>query len=64
MMEKLTMTIEEAGAALGLSRATAYKLAHDGTLPTIRLGRQLKVPKIQLERMMEVNNGRETTEIR
>lgn len=52
MTEKLTLTIEEAGTALGLSRATAYKLAHDGTLPTIRLGRQLKVPVVQLQKLL------------
>jgi len=49
---KLTITIDEAGAQLGLSRATAYKLAHSGAIPTIRLGRQLKVPVVQLEKLL------------
>jgi excisionase family DNA binding protein len=41
-----------AGALLGLSRHTAYKLAHQGVIPTIKMGGQLKVPKVQLERLL------------
>ena len=51
--ERLTMTVEQAGEALGISRATAYMLARTGGIPTIRLGRRLVVPKIQFERMLE-----------
>lgn len=54
-MEKLTYTVVEAGDLLGLSRATAYDLVHKGIIPTIRLGRQLKVPRVQLEKLL---NGR------
>lgn len=51
--ERLTMTVEEAGKALGISRATAYLLCKTGGIPTIRLGeRRLVVPKIAIERMM------------
>ena len=50
--ERLTMTVEEAGEALGISRATAYMLARTGGIPSIRLGRRLVVPKIQFERML------------
>jgi excisionase family DNA binding protein len=51
-MEKLTYTVMEAGDLLGLSRATAYNLVHKGVIPTIRLGRQLKVPRVQLEKLL------------
>ena len=51
-MEKLTLTIDEAGKTLGLSRASAYKAVHDGSIPSIRLGRRLLVPIGQLERML------------
>mgnify|MGYP001557829489 CR=1 FL=1 len=58
--ERLTMTVEEAGKALGISRATAYMLAKTGQLPTIRLGeRRLVVPKVALERML-VGNSKES----
>jgi excisionase family DNA binding protein len=54
--ERLTMTVEEAGEALGVSRATAYQLARTGGIPAIRLGeRRIVVPKVQLERMLKGN---------
>lgn len=39
-----TMTIEEAGKLLGLSRSSAYRAARRGELPTLRFGRRLVVP--------------------
>lgn len=52
--ERLTMTVEEAGEALGISRATAYLLAKTGGIPVIRLGaRRLVVPRKSLERLLE-----------
>jgi excisionase family DNA binding protein len=51
--EKLVYTIEECGALLGISRATAYQLAHDGRLPAIRISdKRLIVPKVALERLL------------
>ena len=66
-VKKLTMTVEEAGEALGISRATAYMLANMGRIPAIRISdRRLVVPKAALERMLnqaekqmpEVGNGK------
>jgi len=43
--ERLTMTVEEAAIALGISRATAYSLVNQGRLPAIRISdRRLIVP--------------------
>ena len=57
--ERLTMTVKEAGVALGISRATAYLLAKTGGIPVIRLGeRRLVVPKAQLQRMLEGNGDK------
>ena len=42
--ESLTVTVEEAGRMLGISRQTAYNLAAEGKLPgVLRLGRRLVV---------------------
>jgi excisionase family DNA binding protein len=43
-----TITVEEAGELLGLSRSAAYRAASEGQLPTIRFGRKLKVPTPRL----------------
>ncbi|MGA7678316.1 MAG: helix-turn-helix domain-containing protein [Dehalococcoidia bacterium] len=52
-MERLTMTVEEAGEALGISRATAYLLAKTGDIPVIRLGeRRLVVPIKALDELL------------
>ena len=51
-MEKLTITVEEAGKLLGISRALAYEMAHTGKLPVLRFGRRLVVPKKAIENML------------
>ena len=50
--EQLTITVEEAGKRLGISRATAYALANQGQLPVIRLGKRILVSRVGLERMV------------
>jgi excisionase family DNA binding protein len=53
-MERLTMTIGEVAAALGISRATAYMLANTGGLPVIRLGeRRMVVSRRAIEKLLE-----------
>ena len=43
--EPLTITVEEAGRRLGISRGLAYELVRRGEIPAIRLGyRRLVVP--------------------
>ena len=51
--ERRTLTVEEAGRLLGISRNTSYALARSGAIPTIRLGRRLLVPKVAFDRMLE-----------
>lgn len=51
--ERLTLDVPAAGKLLGVSRVTAYALARQGVIPTIRLGHRLVVPKLGLQRMLE-----------
>lgn len=39
-----TVTITRAGAFIGLSPATSYRAANDGSLPTIQVGKHRRVP--------------------
>jgi excisionase family DNA binding protein len=56
--ERLTLTIPEAAELLGCSRGLAYQAARDGSLPTIKLGRRLLVPRARLlELLGEPPNG-------
>ena len=44
----LTLTVEETAALLGVSRSTAYAMASQRQLPTIRLRRRILVPAAPL----------------
>ena len=50
----LTLTVPEAGKKyFGLSRDASYAAAQRGDLPTIRIGRLLRVPVAVMERKLE-----------
>jgi Helix-turn-helix domain len=49
-----TLTVPEAGRRyFDLGRNASYEAARRGDIPTIRIGRLLRVPVIALERMLE-----------
>jgi excisionase family DNA binding protein len=52
MQERLTLKVEEAAEALGISRALAYELVARGEIPSLRLGRRIVVPRRGLEAML------------
>jgi excisionase family DNA binding protein len=45
-------TIDEVAMRLRIARLTAYRMARDGRLPTIRAGRRFLVPKIAFDRLL------------
>jgi hypothetical protein len=52
--EPLTISVPEAGKRLAdLSRNGSYAAAARGELPTIKIGRLLRVPLLALERLVE-----------
>lgn len=53
MGERLALSVEEAGALLGISRDLAYDLVACGTIPSVRLGRRLVVPRRALEAALD-----------
>jgi excisionase family DNA binding protein len=53
--ERRTISVEEAGRILGVSRGAAYAYAKEGSLPTIRLGKRLLVPKSALDKMLQID---------
>jgi excisionase family DNA binding protein len=50
--ERRTYSVEEAARILGISRMSAYTYANAGTLPVIRLGSRMLVPKAALEKLL------------
>ena len=50
---RLTLSVDEAAALLGISRALAYELVARRELPSLRLGRRIVVPRRALEQLVE-----------
>jgi len=51
--QRLTITVEEAGRILGISRGLAYQMAREGRIFTIRFGKRLVVPKWAIEHLLQ-----------
>jgi excisionase family DNA binding protein len=43
--EALLLTVREAAALMRVGRDTAYALVAEGRIPSIRLGRQIRIPR-------------------
>jgi excisionase family DNA binding protein len=54
-----TISVEEAGQRLGVSRMTAYTAVKRGQIPSIRVGHRLVVPVAKLNEMLGVTQPRE-----
>jgi len=56
---RLTLSIEQASAMLGISRNLGYKLARQGKLPgVIPIGdKRLVVSKVAIEKLLESGNN-------
>ena len=50
--EKLTLTVSEAAQVLGLSRNSCYQAVETGTLPSLRIGKRILIPRFALERLL------------
>jgi excisionase family DNA binding protein len=51
--EKLTLTVDEAAAALGIGRTLAYEKCRTGELPSLKIGRRILISRVALQRMLE-----------
>lgn len=54
-----TASVPDAGEALGISRATAYRLARSGDFPVrvLKIGKQLRVSIADLNRYLDGEAG-------
>lgn len=53
--EQWTLSVPEAGAQAELSPNASYRAAKLGQIPTIRLGRKLRVPALRWKRILQGN---------
>lgn len=50
----LTLSVAQAARSLGISRNTAYQCVRQGSIPSIRLGHRIVVPRRALEALLDV----------
>jgi excisionase family DNA binding protein len=48
-MESMLLKADEVAQILGLGRSKTYELIASGALPTVRIGRAVRVPRAALE---------------
>lgn len=53
----LMLSVPEMAAALGISRAGAYELAHTEGFPALKIGTRIVIPKDELREWVKQNTG-------
>jgi excisionase family DNA binding protein len=49
----LLLRVPEVARTLGIARSLAYEMARDGRLPTIHIGKAVRIPRRRLEAWIE-----------
>jgi excisionase family DNA binding protein len=52
LMEEMTLTVDDAAVLLGLSRNGAYAAVREGSIPSIRIGRCIRIPSAALRSLL------------
>ena len=47
-----TMTVSQTAVVLGISRWSAYECVREGSIPSIRLGRRIVVPRRAIDELL------------
>lgn len=58
--DRLVYTVSEVQQLLGLGRSTTWDRIHDGSIPSVKVGGRVLVPKTALDAMLAVGSRRET----
>lgn len=51
------LDVKQVSQLLGICEKTVYKLIRDGELPTMRIGRQHRITKVNVMKYMQVFSG-------
>ena len=60
----MLLRIPEVARTLGIARSLAYEMARDGRLPTVHIGKAVRIPRRRLEAWIEDRAQAEATGIR
>lgn len=50
--ERLTLSVKEAAAALGIAPLTVYNAVAAGSFPSIKVGKRILIPRAAIEKML------------
>lgn len=53
------MTVEEFGKLMRVSRNTAYAFVREGIVPTVKVGRQIRIYRGDVLKLRDVRDGKE-----
>ncbi len=51
--ERATYSVKEAAQVLGIHYLTVYELVREGSLPVMRAGKRILIPRLALHRLIE-----------
>lgn len=54
---KRVLSVEEARQQLNISRGLMYQAIHNGTIPSIKIGRRIIIPAVAFARFLQCKNG-------
>ena len=57
LVEDPTVSVDDTAELLGVSRNNAYGAVREGRIPSIRVGRSIRVPTAPLRRMLGLTEG-------
>ena len=49
----ILLTVPEVAEELRIARSYAYRLVHENSIPSVRIGRSVRVPRAALERWVD-----------
>lgn len=58
----LLLRVPEVARTLGIARSLAYEMARDGRLPTVHIGKAVRIPRRRLEAWIEARAQAEEVE--
>ena len=60
LAEEATISVDDAAALLGLSRGGAYNAIREKEIPSIRIGRCIRIPSMPLRKLLGLEDLRRT----
>ena len=56
-MDKLLLKVSEAGEMIGVGRSRMYEMLYTGEIPSIRIGKSIRIPVKALNEWVEARQG-------